>query len=250
MGTAASFTVRGGDGASEAVAAACRWLHQVDATYSTYRSESVVSRLRAGAIGEEGTPSEVQRVLKRCRELHMETAGAFDVYAPGRVDPSGYVKGWSVQRAAGILSRAGLTDFMINVGGDLVVRGDGEAEREGWRIGIANPAAPQTLVAVTTLRDQTMATSGCYERGNHVELRRGAEPLDSVTVVGDDLGEVDAWATAILAGGKETLRLAIARPDLDVLVIDGDRICASPGFPMHEHSPVTELSSGAGTILP
>src|SRR5690606_11217653 len=74
------------------------FLHEVDARFSTYRADSEVSRLNAGDPVE---PSPVLReVLARCSDLWRRTNGYFDAYATGRLDPSGFVKGWAVQVAS------------------------------------------------------------------------------------------------------------------------------------------------------
>ncbi len=98
------------------------WLRWVDATFSTYRPDSEISRL---GRGERFDPHPlVREVLDRCEELRVETDGWFDACAGGRLDPSGYVKGWAVERAAGY----GRGRCLIDAGGDVVLRGE-------WRVG-------------------------------------------------------------------------------------------------------------------
>ncbi len=80
------------------------WLHRVDETFSTYKDGSEISRLRRGELDETDASDDVRWVLRRCRELRDETAGYFDIDAVG-LDPSGYVKGWAVERAAAILDK-------------------------------------------------------------------------------------------------------------------------------------------------
>ena len=82
------------------------WLREVDARFSPYRADSDVSRLGRGELPLHETHPDVQEVYARCEELRVETDGYFDVAVVGG-DPSGYVKGWAVDRAAAILEDAG-----------------------------------------------------------------------------------------------------------------------------------------------
>ena len=82
------------------------WLRWVDATFSTYKPDSEISRIGRGELAVAGAHSHVRAVLERCDELRVETGGYFDAHADGPLDPSGLVKGWSVDEAAAILEAA------------------------------------------------------------------------------------------------------------------------------------------------
>lgn len=154
--------------------------------------------------------------------------------AAGRLDPSAYVKGWAAQRAAGILEGHGLRHFQINAGGDILVRGDAGPPGEGWRIGVRHPRQPARLAAVARLRDASIATSARYERGDHIvapAARGSSAETASVTVVADDLGWADGWSTALFAAGAERLALLESRRDIEGLLIVGDVVTLSAGFP-------------------
>jgi len=56
------------------------------------------------------------------------------------LDPSGLVKGWSVDRAAAILDEAGLRNYALNAGGDMLVRGRAIPD-DCWRVGIQHPSS-------------------------------------------------------------------------------------------------------------
>ena len=192
------------------------WLRWVDATFSTYRTDSEISRLDRGEL-DDPHPL-VREVLARCEQLRVETGGWFDVRATGRLDPSGYVKGWAVERAAAF----GRDRFLIDAGGDVLLRGS-------WRVGIRHPHARDALAAAITLADCAVATSGAYERGPHVLdpfSGRPATGLSSVTVIGRDLGTADAYATAAFAAGDP--RWAA---DLAVMCICGDRVLTTRAWP-------------------
>jgi len=177
---------------------------------------------------------DVQHALAACARLRRETNGAFDIHAAGRLDPSAYVKGWAVQRAADVLEGHCLRHFQINAGGDVVVRGDAGPPGEGWRIGVRHPRQSARLAAVARLRDASIATSARYERGDHIvapSARGSAAEAASVTVVADDLGWADGWSTALFAAGAERLALLESHRDIEGLLIVGDVVTLSSGFP-------------------
>lgn len=181
------------------------WLRWVDATFSTYKADSEIGRINRGELAPEDADPEVRAVLDRCDELRRETNGYFDARAasPDVLDPSGLVKGWSIERAAGILDDAGVRNYALNAGGDIVVRGRAVPDWS-WRIGIQHPRERDAVAHVVEARNLAIATSGEYERGQHVvdpHTRRPPSGLLSVTVTGPDLGTADAYATAAFAMG-------------------------------------------------
>jgi FAD:protein FMN transferase len=205
MGTVFSLDVRTPQVDDEALDAAVRWLHWVDATFSTYRQDSWISRLGRGELTEGECPPEVGRVLSRGRELSSETAGYFSLSAAGSLDPSGLVKGWAIERASDILVEAGSTSHCLNGGGDVQCVGYADTGKP-WRVGITDPLKPGHVVAVLEGPDLAVATSGETERGHHIHNpHRADEPtgLASITLVGRHLRDVDAYATAAYAMGDE-----------------------------------------------
>jgi FAD:protein FMN transferase len=183
------------------------WLRWVDATFSTYKDDSEISRFNRGELALADADPRVRDVLARCEELRVVTRGYFDVRAasPGVIDPSGLVKGWSVDRAADILDAVGLRNYAINAGGDMRVRGRAMPELT-WRVGIQHPLEPEFVAAVVEVTDLAIATSGAYARGDHVLDPHTGRPPDgvlSVTIVGPDLGTADAYATAAFAMGPQ-----------------------------------------------
>ena len=181
------------------------WLRFVDATFSTYKEESEISRLNRGELTLEQAHPDLCDVLERCERVRQETNGYFDVRAasPEAIDPSGLVKGWSVDRAAAILDEAGVRNYAINAGGDMRLRGRAVPER-WWRVGIQHPHERHRLAAVVAASDLAIATSGASARGDHVldpHTRRPPSGVLSVTVVGRDLATADAYATAAYAMG-------------------------------------------------
>jgi thiamine biosynthesis lipoprotein len=185
-------------------------LHDVDERFSTYKPDSEVSRLMRGELAEADASPDVRHVLAACDHLAVATGGAFDArrHRPdGRLDPSGFVKGWAVEEAAWRIDTAGGRNYCINAGGDIVARGEAGPGRP-WRVGIRHPDHPDRVAAVLAVSDRAVATSGAYERGEHItdpRTGRAATGLRSVTVVGPGLAFTDAYATAVFAMGLDGL---------------------------------------------
>jgi thiamine biosynthesis lipoprotein len=220
------------------------WLREVDATFSTYRPDSDISRLDRGELTIAECRPAVDEVLTRCLALERETDGFFSVRPAGRLDPSGLVKGWAVAGAAHRLAAAGAANFCINAGGDLVARGRPAPDRL-WQVGIRHPEAHEQVAAVIAVEDLAVATSGDYERGAHiVDPHTGSSPtgLQSVTVIGPDLGVADAYATAAFAMGAGGPAWTARLDGYDALCITDDgRVLSTPGFAHHrvaQHAPL------------
>jgi thiamine biosynthesis lipoprotein len=235
MGTAVTFDVRGGPPPTEAIGAAVAWLHEIDDEFSTYRPDSAVCRIDRGELLANAAGDRVRWIIARCERLRAETGGYFDAYASGRFDPSALVKGWAVQRAADGLRAAGIDRFCINAGGDVVAHGR-PADDHAWRVGIRHPHDAQALAAVVQADGElAVATSGLYERGEHiVDPSSGAAPAGvlSVTVVGRDLGTADAYATAAFAMGAEGPGWTLGLDGYESMTILADEtVLTTPGFP-------------------
>jgi thiamine biosynthesis lipoprotein len=179
---------------------AVRWLHWVDATFSPYRHDSDVSRFGRGALPLADCAPELAEVLEGCAVISARSGGYFTTMPGGTFDPSGYVKGWAIERAAAIFTAAGSAEHSVNGGGDVQFVGS-----RLWRVGIADPLRPDRLALVLAGRDFAVATSGVAERGAHIiDPYTGQPPvgLASITVVGATLTETDAFATAAFAMGS------------------------------------------------
>lgn len=210
MGLPISLALRGRH--AETPAAASAWaevvseLRWVDRVFSTWRPDSAVCRVRRGELRISDCPPEVGEVVALGEQAEASSHGAFTVWLPDaegvrRLEPSGVVKGWAVQRAARHLALA-RTDFCLSAGGDMVCSSPGEP----WRIGIEDPRSPQQLAAVVPLTTGGLATSGSAHRGAHVVDGRTGTPangLVQVTVVAPTLVEADVAATTAFALGAD-----------------------------------------------
>lgn len=147
-----------------------------------------------------------------------------------------FTKSWILERAAAAAMRSGAVDgLMLNVGGDVVVRGELEE-----RVAVANPRDDaENALPLGTLRARNLAvaTSGDYRRGfdaggqhySHIIDPRTAWPVSGVmsaTVVSPDAVEAGALATAFnVLSPAESARLAERHPRAEYLLMaaNGER---------------------------
>ena len=196
------------------------YFHKVDKDFSTYKSDSEVSRFRRGELEVADASENVKEVWKLCEHARELTLGAFDPWkVEGGFDPSGLVKGWSADVAAKMLIDDGVESVLINAAGDLVLRGvqiSEGGEVKPWNIGISSPDDLNQIVKTFDVFDGSVATSGDYEKGAHiVDPHTGLIAIGarSASVVGPDGALCDALATALMVDGRDAQRW-IGRPVL------------------------------------
>jgi thiamine biosynthesis lipoprotein len=236
MGMPVVVDVRDPDVDDAVVDRLIEWLHLVDARFSTYKEDSEISRINRGELSLEDAHADVREVLERCEELRRETNGYFDARPRSEdvLDPSGLVKGWSVDRAAAILDEAGVRNYAVNAGGDMLLRGRAIPD-DYWRVGILHPTEHDKIAKVVVANELAVATSGAYNRGDHVldpHTRRPPEGVLSVTITGPVLATADAYATAAFAMGLEGPNWTARLRGYEAMTILADEtVLSTPGFP-------------------
>jgi len=236
---------------ARAWAEACALLQRIEEIYSPFLPDSPVSRIRDGRLGPadlDGQPdlsadeaADFREVLGLCAQLRHASDGAFDAWAvgdPPNFDPCGAVKGWAAERASALLARSGVPAHLLNAGGDVRLRANGEAAT--WNVGVEDPHRPDQVLVTLTIGDGAVASSGTRQRGSHVWdplRRRPAEGLAQVTVVGPDLALADGYATAALATGDRVrpflARLGAHGPYQGCIVDDARGMWWTEGFEAH-----------------
>jgi thiamine biosynthesis lipoprotein len=134
-----------------------------------------------------------------------------DIYA----DLSAIAKGFGVDEAARSLDARGLANYMVEVGGEVRVRGHNAAGKP-WQVGIERPdATPQQAFLVVAMTNLSMATSGDYRNYFEKDGRRYSHEIDpttgypirhhlaSVSVLAPDCAVADAYATALMVLGPD-----------------------------------------------
>lgn len=238
MGTVVSLDLRGDGDHDAAIEEALAWFRAVDARFSTYRPGSEVSRFARGELDLVAASADLAEVHAACDAVRLRSAGAFDADLPGGYDPSAYVKGWSVDRAGAVLAARGCGTWSVNAGGDVRVSSTAEAGAP-WRIGVQHPFDRTALATVLVARDLAVATSGRYERGDHIQDPRGgtaAAGVASVSVVGAELGLADAYSTAafVLGADGPAWVAGIEGYECSTVFEDG-RVLSTGGFPRVVH---------------
>ena len=168
--------------------------------------------------------AELDEALSRVGFSHLQTRCSTPALRKAQqqiyVDLSGWAKGYAVDQVAMLLDENRLTDYLVEIGGELSARGL-NAQRQEWAVAIEQPVAgvrkPQTVLRLTNF---AVATSGDYRnffdyqgrRFSHTIDGRSGQPvshdLTAVTVVDKSAAYADAMATALLVLGPE------AGPDL------------------------------------
>jgi thiamine biosynthesis lipoprotein len=224
MGTAFTIDVRDPGSWHEAIADVVGWLHRVDTVFSTYQPDSDINRIQRRELRVEDASPEVGRVLDLCAQVQVATGGAFSAMPQGRLDPTGLVKGWAVERASLLLREHGAANHGVNGGGDLQLAGEAEPGRP-WVVGISDPQDRSRIATTVAGRDFAVATSGVAERGQHILdpfTARPAGVLASATVVGPSLTFADAYATAAFVLGRQALGWIDDLDGYEVLLVAAD----------------------------
>jgi FAD:protein FMN transferase len=207
MGTVFTIDIRDAGDWSAPIADVVRWLHHVDAVFSTYREGSDVMRIRRGELRVDQAEPEVAAVLDLCADVQLETGGAFTAMPGGVLDPTGLVKGWAIEQASSLLRELGSANHAVNGGGDMQLAGSAGPDRP-WTVGITDPHDRTRVLTTVTCRDSAVATSATYERGAHIIdpfTSKPATRVASATVVGPSLTRADAYATAAFVMGRHAV---------------------------------------------
>jgi len=140
------------------------------------------------------------------------------------IDLSSIAKGYGVDEVAHILEKYGIKNYMVEIGGEI--RTSGEKLDIPWKIAIESPRKEDDKIfnKVLSLTDCAMATSGDYrnffkdgkKRYSHTIDPETGSPVQndltsvSVVIPNGECFKADAWATALLASGKDRgLELAV-----------------------------------------
>lgn len=161
-----------------------------------------------------------------------------------RIDLGGIAKGFIADRLKDYLTEQGITSAIISLGGNILTIGS-KPDGTPFVIGLQKPFSRQgDTIAAVSVQDQTVVTSGNYERyfekdGNiyhHIMDPITCAPvvndLNAVTIVSESSTEADALSTACYVLGTEKSReLLKTLPHTEALFIDRDnQILTSDSF--------------------
>ena len=168
------------------------------------------------------------------------------------LDCSAIAKGYGVDRVARLLDKKGVQHYMVDIGGEVVVKGK-NSRMKTWRIGINKPVEDslsinQELQTILEVSGVGMATSGNYRKFYYKDGKRYAHTIDprlgtpvqhnilSATVIAKDCTTADAYATAFMVMGLEKAKAFCEKhPELEAYFIcsgEGDsyEIYYTPGM--------------------
>ncbi|MEE2789837.1 MAG: FAD:protein FMN transferase [Myxococcota bacterium] len=272
-------------------------LNRVNASMSTYRDDSEISRFnRSMSTAAQPVGDDMRTVLAEAHVIYAQSKGAFDAtvgplveawgfgpkgpkHVPSaeqlgqllektgmkhlvldttgqtlrktipevQVDLSAIAKGYGVDEMSRALTAAGVTDYLVEVGGEL--RASGLSPKgKPWRVGIEKPLTDRrSIQEVIALENQSMATSGDYRNYREVDGRRISHTIDprsgkpiehtlaSVTVIAPNCSTADAWATALNVLGPDAgLKVARAQKLAALFMVrsgsDGFKVETTPEF--------------------
>ncbi|GAB4265145.1 MAG: FAD:protein FMN transferase [Methylomicrobium sp.] len=170
---------------------------------------------------DETIREQMTRVGFRHVQLRKEPLSVKKSLPDLYLDLSAIAKGYGVDQVGQLLEKQGITDYLVEIGGELRLRGH-KPDGSAWRIAIEKPSPDQRMIQkIVPVTDVAMATSGDYRnffeyegvRFSHTIDPRTGRPIShnlaSVTILSESTMLADAWATAFMVlGADEGFRLA------------------------------------------
>jgi thiamine biosynthesis lipoprotein len=253
----------------------------VDGEFSMFNEHSTVAAINRGE--DPLRSSMFEEVYRLAQQVTADTDGAFDItVAPlvnawgfgfkneqmptaeqvdsllkirSQMDFSAIAKGYGCDMVARALEEHGVTNYMVEIGGEVVTRGVNPRGQQ-WNIGVSKPSDDaqsgettelQTILAVS---DAAMATSGNYRNFYYKGGRKYAHTIDprtgypvqhellSATVLAPRCAVADAYATAFMVLGLDSARQVLKRhPEMQAYLIYTD----AEGRLTEWHSPSLQL---------
>lgn len=178
---------------------------------------------------------EKRRKLVDYRKIELDREGKKARIGKGqRIDVGGIAKGYAVDAAARVLRAAGVSDFLVQAGGDLFGSGK-KPDGSPWVSGIRDPrGSATTFFATIELENHAFSTAGDYARSfvkdgkryHHIiDPRTGwpATACRSVTIWAGDAFTADAVDDAVfILGPKEGFELVESLPDVGAVIVDAE----------------------------
>ncbi len=206
---------------------------RVDGKFSPFKPQSEISKINRREINPTDYSPGMKEIFSLAEQTKNQSRGYFDISHKGKIDPSGLVKGWAVYQASGLLKQTGFKNFYVEAGGDIQAYGQNK-DGQSWRAGIRNPFKPKEIIKVVELNNAGLATSGTYERDQHIYNPFSDSliiEIVSITVLGPNVYEADRFATAAFAMGKDGITFIEQLDGLEGYVVDKDGVATmTSGF--------------------
>ncbi len=206
----------------------------IDEKFSVFKNNSEITKINNGKIKKADYSFDMKTIFELAEQTKKETDGYFDIVNNnGKYNPSGIVKGWAIYKAAELLKNMGYENFYVDAGGDIQVQGKnkekGVPARGPWKIGIKNPFNQKEIVKVVYLdKNQGIATSGTYIRGQHIYNPKNRQEkmneIVSISVIGPNVCEADRFATAAFAMQRKGINFIEKLDGFEAYMIDKNGI--------------------------
>ncbi len=157
------------------------------------------------------------------------------------IDFNAIAKGYAIDRLAKFLDQKDIENYLIEVGGEIIAKGENKLKQKSWIVGIDDPQVEEgrRLKLTLQLRDNAMASSGNYRkfRVDSITGKKYVHTIDpktgytrdanilAVSVVAKNCAKADAYATAFMAMElSESIKLLDSNNELDAYIIYIDEI--------------------------
>lgn len=216
------------------------YLDGIERKFSIFKEDSIVSRHNEliNNFNEEFLYEEYQEVFVRCQQAKTKTNGYFDSFFSGKYNPTGFVKGWAIEKAffkylEPLIKHNIVEAVAINGAGDMQL-GTKEDSNFVWNVRIENPDNNKEIIAKYSLQNGAIATSGFSKKSEHIKSKSNIDNIQ-VTVVGEYLSDIDVFATTGIAmPSKEWNNFVIENRLMGILVNKENRIIAFEGGKINE----------------
>lgn len=181
------------------------------------------------------TPDEIEEARELVGYQHLvidedQKRAKFDKEGMS-ITLGGIAKGYAVDRACEKLLEAGINHALVNIGGDI--RAIGDKNGVPWEVALQNPRNKEEYITIIKLDNESVATSGDYERYFFLDGRihhilnpktgYSAEECISVTVITPNCIDADALATAVFVMGPEEGKALLDELGIKGLIISADK---------------------------
>ena len=153
---------------------------------------------------------------------------------PGmKIDLGALAKGYSADCIATFLKSQGVTDALIDLGGNILTVGQHPVKQQPWRIGIQNPVEKRGQhLLVLSVKDKSIVTSGIYERHlevdgqsfHHIFDSETGYPVEtdlaSITIISDRSVDGEIWTTRLFGESPASILNTVeSLPGIDTLLV-------------------------------
>lgn len=157
------------------------------------------------------------------------------------IDFNAIAKGYAIDCLAELLDQKDVENYLIEVGGEIIAKGENKLKQKSWIVGIDDPQIEEgrRLKLTLQLRDNAMASSGNYRkfRVDSTTGKKFVHTIDpktgytrnanilAVSVIAKNCAKADAYATAFMAMElSETIKLLGTHEELDAYMIYIDEL--------------------------